>query len=115
MGMNTVVLIHNNELDTIEDNAAQAWDGVARGIHTSQRTGRSSNVSITSQRGNHSNVMSVMPPIHSTDSAIYLISGNSIWEITAGNLQRDRRIRENLLKVLKEMHFLPESYKPPWL
>jgi hypothetical protein len=110
MGMNVVVLFRMDAMAAIESQPTQTIRGISNAIIEDRKT----DVTIIDGLRTESNAITVMPTKHSSDVIVYVASGNTIYEVSAGSIQRDPRLRENLLKQLKEVGFLPASFKTEW-
>lgn len=72
MGYNTTVLILNDALDTLRDNAEEFVDGIIKKMHDG------GDISV----GNHANPAHVMQTAHADVFRLYCTIGNSIVELS---------------------------------
>lgn len=87
MGFNTVVVVLNDALGTIEDDTSwgQRLSQAVRGFQGACRQGRSSNVSAHSKSGYavHCNAAEVISVAHADNYQIVVAHGNTGWVITS--------------------------------
>jgi hypothetical protein len=81
MGNLTVLAIRHDALDAIRDNPEQFVTELVNTIQSMPR--KSTDV----RCGNHGNVATAMPYRHASDSAAYILAGNTIEEINYDTAQ----------------------------
>jgi hypothetical protein len=108
MGMNTVVLIHNDSLDAIEGEPSQAMLGITQAILTGQKN----DVPIRDGNRVEINPITVMPSVHSRDVSVYVLMENGIHAVTAGTIQRNPLLLENFLRYLREELYMKIPKNP---